>query len=221
MKRLVTVLCFATAVLSFTSAFALDLQRKGPNHETNKMHVNLNGAQAVFGCDDDIFYNAYYQATDDRFGNLFDFGGGAVLSEVAFAHYGFGFSGPYNYNLEIWDPTSCTFVVAKNNLVAADAAGGPVAEDVLTCGDNIFLAGTMLVAIDPNTCLASNDCYPDLLFDDQLNVACPMIINNVSTGPVCSDVSQFSGPFLLRVATDQCPTPARTHSWGQLKAIYR
>jgi hypothetical protein len=220
MKRTVTLLCLAALALSFTSAFALDLQRKGANHDS-RQHVNLNSAQAVFGCDDGIFYNAYFQNSDDRLGNLFDFGSGAVLSEVTFAHYGYGFSGPYNYDLEIWDPASCTFVVAKNNLVASDAANNVAVEDVGTCADNIFLAGTMLVAIDPNTCLAPNDCYPDLLFDDQIDVACPMIINNASTVPACFDISPFSGPFLLRVATDECPTPARPHSWGQLKAIYR
>ena len=31
-------------------------------------------AQAVLGCDDGFAYGAWYQGTNDRFGNLFDFG---------------------------------------------------------------------------------------------------------------------------------------------------
>jgi len=220
MKRTAIALCLVAGVLSFSSAFALDLQRKSLN-PANPRQVELNSAQAVLGCDDGVFFSGWFQGTDDRVGNVFDFGSGAVLSEVAFVHYGFGFSGPYNYDIEIWDQASCTFVAAKNNLVAADAAGAVQIEDVLLCADNLFVAGNMVVTIDPNTCANPTDCYPDVLFDDQIFVACPIIIGNASTSPVCNDVSDFGGPFLLRVAIDECPTPTRTHSWGQVKAIYR
>jgi hypothetical protein len=220
MKRTVTTLCLAAAVLTFSSAFALDMATKTLSPD-NRQPVSLNSAQAILGCDDGNAASAYFQLTDARYGNLFDFGSGAVLSEVAFAHFGFGFSGPYNYDLEIWDPASCTFVVAKNGLVAGDAANAIASEDILLCPDNIFVAGEMVVTIDPNSCLAPDDCYPDLLFDDQINVACPVVVNNASTSPVCIDVSSQSGPFLLRVATDECPTPTKSHSWGQIKSIYR
>jgi hypothetical protein len=221
MKRTVTTLCLVAGVLSFSSAFALDLQRKNLNPDNNRQHVSLNSSQAIFGCDNGNAFNAYFQETDQRFGNTFDFGTGAVLSEVVFAHFGFGFSGPYNYDLEIWDAASCTMVLAKNNLVAGDAANDIAVEDVLLCPDNLFVAGKMVVTIDPNSCLEPTDCYPDLLFDDQISIACPVIINSASVAPVCIDARDFNGPFLLQVATDQCPTPTKSHSWGQVKAIYR
>jgi hypothetical protein len=220
MKRSVTILCVVIGLLTVTSAFALDLSR----HSANPLPLNKpipNTTTAVLGCDDNYAYNAYYQGTDDRLGNIFDFGAGSLLSRVGFVHYGWGFPGPYNYDVEIWDPTSCTYAAGRNNLVASDAASNLVYEEVDLCPNEIFLTGYMVVTIDPNTCLASDDCYPDLMFDDQLNVFCPVIINNASTAPACYDVSSYNGPFLLRVETDNCPTPVQHRSWGALKSIYR
>jgi len=221
MRKLATTLLVLLGLAAATSAFALDLRpRLTGSH--SPVRVNSRGmTTAVLGCDDGYFANAYYQGTDDRLGNQFSFGSGTTLSRVAFAHYGFGFPGPYNYDIEIWDPTSCTFVTSKDNLIAADAANDIAVEDVDLCSDHIYLAGNLLVMLDPNSCLAPNDCYPDLLFDDQLDVECPWIINNASTGAICYDVAPYNGPFLLRIEVDNCPVPAKRTSWGELKTLYR
>jgi hypothetical protein len=221
MRKLATAFLVLLGLAVASNVFALDLRRHTmPNNHS--VRVNSPALiQAVLGCDDGVAANAYYQNTDDRLGNLFSFGASARLSRVAFAHYGFGFPGPYMYDIEIWDPASCTFVTAKNNLVAQDAANAIAVEDVDLCSDNILVSGNELVMIDPNSCLAPTDCYPDLLFDDQTGVVCPVIINNASTAPACYDVSPYSGPFLLRVETDNCPVPTKKTSWGELKTLYR
>lgn len=220
MRRLATTLLVTAGLVLATGASALDLNRKVAN-PTEPEYMAPFAVNAVLGCDNGNFFNAYFQATDDRLGNVFNFGSGSLLSAVTFVHFGYGFQGPYNYDLEVWDPSSCTIVVAKSGLVAADAAANPAVEIINTCGDQFYLTGNLAVMIDPNTCLDPTDCYPDLAFDNQLDVFCPFIINNATTSPACFDVSPFSGPFLLRVDVDNCPVPARPGSWGDLKAIYR
>jgi hypothetical protein len=220
MKRMATAVFVLAGLLAATGALALDMHRRAPvGHPL--LLTAPNSVNTVIGCDDNTFGSAYYQGTDDRLGNLFNFGSGSVLSAVGFYHYGFGFSGPYNYNLEIWDPASCTLVTAKNGLVAADAANAPVFDVVDTCPDQMYLTGNLAVMLDPNTCAAPSDCYPDLIFDDQINVTCPIIINNASTSPACYDVSTFNGPFMLRIDINDCATPTHKGSWGQLKSTYR
>ncbi len=179
------------------------------------------GALAFVGCDNGSPYSGYYQADDDRLGNLFDFGTSSRLSKVSFAHYGFGTPGPYNYGIDVWDPTSCTLVNARSGLVAGDAAAAVGVEDVDYCSSTLALSGVMVVALNPNSCNTPTDCYPDLLFDTQLNVFCPVVINSAESTPACYDVSPYNGPFLLRVEMDNCPTPTQNKTWGQLKSIYR
>jgi hypothetical protein len=221
MRKTATTLLVLLGLFAATSAFAVDVKKAGL---PTPRPVRLNATAILntpLGCDDGVEYNAYFQNTDDRIGNVFSFGSGATLSRLSFEHFGFGFPGPYNYNIELWDPTSCTFVAAKNGLIAQDAANDFVFEDVDLCSDNIHVAGDMIVTIDPNSCAAPNDCYPDVLFDDQLEVFCPVIINDASTSPACFDVSPISGPFILRVDINNCPVPAKKTSWGELKTLYR
>jgi hypothetical protein len=183
--------------------------------------VSPPSTNLVLGCDDNVVWSGYFQWADDRLGNLFDFGTGSTLSRVGFTHYGWGNAGPYDYDIEIWDPASCTFVAALNGLVAADAASTLGYEEVDMCQSGIVLSGNMVVTIDPNTCFSPTNCYPDLMFDDQLGVQCPVIINNATTAPACYDMSAYNGPFLLRIDVNNCPVPARHPSWGQLKSTYR
>lgn len=219
MRKFATLCLVALALASATTAFALDNQkRSGVTPHPGQLPITNT---AVLGCDNGTFFNAYFQAADDRIGNAFNFGSSSVLSRVSFLHFGFGFAGPYNYDLEIWDPVSCTRVAFKAGLVAGDAAGAERAELVELCADNITLSGNRIVAVWPKSCLAANDCYPDIAFDNQFDVACPYIINTASTTPVCNDVAPFSGPFLLRVETNACAVPTSTHSWGQVKSFYR
>jgi hypothetical protein len=212
--------CIVAGLLAATSAMALDQRHHTP--QLNPVRLTRPAStNAVLGCDDGVTYSGWYQGTDDRLGNLIDFGTGSVLSTVSFVHYDYGNPGPYNYNLEIWDPTSCTFVAAKNNLVAADIPNSNVLETVDLCSNALYLSGYMVVTIDPNSCVSATDCYPDLVFDDQVGVQCPVIIATASTSPTCYDVSSYGGPFLLRVETNGCATPTHRESWGHLKSIYR
>ena len=220
MNRLATTLLVIVCLCAATSAMALDLQSRG-THAGSGPLVRPASSTAVLGCDDGVDNSAWYQNTDDRIGNLFDFGTGAVLSSVEFTHFGYGFAGPYNYDVEVWDPASCTFVGAKNGLVAGNAAGQSATESVDMCSAGLYLTGYQMVTIDPNTCLNPGDCYPDVEFDDQLNVQCPVIIALATTAPACYDISSQGGPFLLRVGTNGCATPTKHNSWGQLKSVYR
>ena len=222
MSKVATTTLVLAGLLAATSALALDLPRKNQPLPGGTHLLRPESATAILGCDNGNTENAYFQDTNHRLGNLFNFGGGAVLSTVTFAHYGFGFAGPYNYDIELWDPVSCTFIAARNGLVAANAAAAIRTETVNLCPQNFFVTGNVIVTIDPNTCAAPNDCYPDMLYDDQLNVFCPIIVDaTVPAAADCYDQSSVTGPFLLRVETNNCPTPTKQGSWGDVKVLYR
>lgn len=222
MRKIATTTLVLLGLFAATSAFALDLPRKGQVPAGPHRTFTLESVNAVLGCDDGTPESAYFQDNVYRFGNLFDFGAGALLSSVEFAHYGFGFAGPYNYDIELWDATSCTFIASVNNLVAANAATAIQVETVPLCASNLYVDGPVVVALDANTCADPTDCYPDLLYDAQLNVLCPVIVD--ATNPAaadCYDQSSVSGPFLLRVETNNCPVPSKLDSWGKVKVLYR
>jgi hypothetical protein len=219
---MVTTSLVLLSLIVASSALALDLPRKNQPIPGDARSLRLESVNAVLGCDDGVADNAYFQDTNWRLGNLFDFGGGAVISTLQFVHFGYGFAGPYNYNIELWDPTSCTLISGVNGLVAQNAATALMVETVGLCPQNLYASGPVMVTIDPNSCLAANDCYPDLMYDDQIGVFCPVIVDaTVPAAADCYDQSSVSGPFLLRVETNNCPTPSRPGSWGGVKVLYR
>lgn len=198
-----------------TCAFALDLNKRGTQvPATTGFQLN-----ALFQCDDNTPSSAWYQDPGGVYGNVFSFPAGSRLTNVVFQHYGFGFAGPYAYDIEVWDGTSCTFIGSRNGLSAANAASTIRTETVDLCAQNLTVAGNIIVGVDANTCAAPDDCYPDVIYDDQLNVACPVIVD--IAGGVCIDVSDQAGPFILRVNTNNCPVPTIPSSWGKVKTLYR
>lgn len=222
MPKFATTSLVLIGLLAATSALAYDLQRKDLPIPGHGRLMRPESATAILGCDNGTAFSAFFQGTNDRLGNVFNFGAGAIISTVEFAHYGFGTPGPYNYDLELWDPTSCTFISAVNGFVAADAASAVQVEVLNLCPENLYVAGDVIVALDPNTCPAPNDCYPDLLFDDQINVFCPVVVDaTLPAAADCYDQSSVAGPFLLRVETNNCPTPTKQGSWGNVKVLYR
>jgi hypothetical protein len=216
MKRFAIAFVVLASLALASSAPAIDFNQKSVMPETTAPDFTM--AQ-VLACDNGNPQSAYFQSDVGRYGNLFNLGNGARLSHLEFAHFGFGFPGPYNYDLELWDPTSCTLVLAVNGLVAQDAANDIMVESVDLCPRNLTAAGNVIVAIDANSCATPSDCYPDVLYDPQLNVFCPVIVD-ASTGQ-CFDVSADSGPFLLRLEIDNCAVPTVPKTWGAVKNIYR
>jgi hypothetical protein len=221
MRRLATVSLVLAGLLVATVAFAVDFNHKstlpaGPEPGQQQLQFAL---ASVLACDDGNPASGYYQWDTARYGNIFTLPAGTRLSAVEFAHYGFGFSGPYDYDLEMWDATSCTMIAEIPGLVAQDAASGIGVEQVYLCPFNLVMGGNVIVAIDANTCPDPTDCYPDLLFDDQVGVFCPFIVD-ATTGE-CVDVSANGGPFLLRLEINGCPVPALPRTWGSMKSLYR
>lgn len=216
MKRFAIAFVVLASLALASSAPAIDFNQKPAMPETTA--PNFTMAQ-VLACDNGNPQSAYFQRDDSRYGNYFSLGGGARLSHLEFAHYGFGFSGPYNYDIELWDPTSCTMVLAVNGLVAQDAANDIAVELVDLCPRNLTAAGDLVVAIDANSCIDPTDCYPDVLFDNQINVFCPVIVD--AAAGQCFDVSSEGGPFMLRLEIDNCPVPTVPKTWGAVKNIYR
>jgi hypothetical protein len=210
-----TAFLVLTSLLVASSAMAVDFTPKGKVPTGGRPPVLNLG---VLGCDNGNAFSAYYQGTDERFGNRLSFGASAQLSTVEFAHFGFGFPGPYLYDLEMWDPTSCTMIVSVDNLVAGDASASIQVETIPLCLQGIQLSGDVLVTLDPNTCLDPTDCYPDLIYDDQVNIACPYGIS-ATAFPSCINLS--TGAFLLRAEIDGCPTPSVSRTWGAVKSLYR
>jgi hypothetical protein len=227
MKKLATAAFAVLALTAATSALALDVHQ--PVNGTRVINptktlprvLSPTHIHAFVGCTDGVPASAYYFYADDRMGNLFDFGTGTQLTKLQFAHYGYGTPGPYDYDIELWDPFSCTFISSKNNLVAADAAASIQVETVDLCSANLYSTGLTVVTIDANTCNDPTDCYPDLLYDDQIDVFCPVIISNASTSAACYDVSGFNGPFLMIGEFNNCTSGIKQTTWGNLKNIYR
>jgi len=200
-----------------TCAMALDTQKR-PMMTTQPEGTGFR-VDALFQCDDNVTNNAYFQDPNGRYGNVFSFPAGSRLTNVVFVHFGYGFAGPYAYDIEVWDATSCTYFGGRNGLSAANAAAAFRTETVDLCAQNLVVSGDYAVTVDANSCAAPDDCYPDVMWDDQLFVACPVIIDAI--GGVCIDVSDQSGPFLLRVNTNNCPVPTIPSSWGNVKTLYR
>lgn len=204
-------LCLATC------AMALDMNRRPVTtlpEATGGFELN-----ALFQCDNNSPSSAYYQDPNGRYGNVFAFPAGSFLSSMQFVHFGFGFAGPYLYDVEVWDAASCTYVGGRNGLIAQNAATALRTENVDMTAANLCLNGEYIVAIHAHTCAAPDDCYPDVVYDDQFNVYCPVIID--APNGVCIDVSAQSGPFLLRANTTECITDVRPSSWGKVKTLYR
>lgn len=217
MKLLATSLLLLAGLVSASAVLATDFSQK--SHIAGKPMPTFKVA-AVFQCDNGNLNSGFFQDDGTGFGNNFNFGASSNVDAVEFVHFGFGFAGPYNYDLEFWDKTSCTKITSIDGLVAADAGAVAQLEHIDTC-PNLNLTGEVIVAVDPNTCLAPNDCYPDLIFDDNtINNPCPYYVDLGGAG--CGSLASFgSGAFLLRVETDNCPTPTHKGSWGALKQIYR
>jgi hypothetical protein len=214
MKRAIATFVLAGLTVA-SAAFAVEFTTKAPLPNASQ----VEGLLAILACDNGTPSSAYFQDDTGRYGNRFSFGGGASIKTLTFAHFGFGFSGPYNYDIEFYDPASCTIIDSVDGLVAADAASAVQVEVVDLCPENIVLSGDVLVTIDSNSCLDPTDCYPDVLFDTQVGVFCPYVVFPAAFA--CFDVSAQSGPFLLRVETD-CPgVPVAPKSWGSVKQIYR
>jgi len=204
------------------SAQAISL-KKSPVGESRQNPVDFT----LVGCDDGFEFNALFQGNANSYGNVFNFGAvSSQLDRIEFYHCGWNtLGGPYDYNVELWDRATCTRVAVAVGKQAADAfdCSGPspsVLEVEALCNDNLRSVGQTIVAIDPNSCAAPNDCYPDLTFDDQIFITCPFTI---AQGPpaVCSDVSGSFGPFLLRIDLNGCQTSIPEHSWGGIKTLYR
>lgn len=216
MRRFAIAFMVLAGLTVAAAAGAVDFGQKAALPQNLSLQFTLS---QVLACDNGNPASGFYQADIYRYGNLFSLGGGARLSHVTFAHYGFGFSGPYNYDLEMYDLASCTLVAAVNGLVAQDAANDIMVETVDLCPQNLTLAGDVIVAIDANTCASASDCYPDLLFDNQINVLCPYILDPATHE--CVDISSEAGPFILRLEIDNCPVPVVPGTWGNLKQLYR
>src|SRR5690349_17322606 len=122
MKSVVSTLLVLAVLASATTAFAVDFNRKStaiPGGSATHVRYSVN---ALLFCDDAVQNNAYFQGTNQAFGNSFNFGASSRLSSVDFFHFGFGFSGPYAYDLVLYDKASCTLITTVPGLVAADAA---------------------------------------------------------------------------------------------------
>lgn len=210
MQRFVTTAVFAS-LLCAAPAFAFESAKtphRGPSPPVNT---------AVLQCDDGVDFSAFFQLDTRRYGNNFNFGLGSRLTSVEITHFGyFTLSGPYLFDIELWDGTTCTFISSVDNLAAADAFDHTEVETFNVCPANLVAAGSVNVVIDANSCAAPNDCYPDIEFDDTFPT-CQRII----TPPATCQTATNGGNFLLRVDLNNCPTPTLPMSWGSVKQRYR
>ena len=212
--RLATTALVLASLLPAGAALAFDVR---PLRTATNPNFTLN----VLACDNGIDYNAFFQDDHRRYGNDFNFGPNPVqLSSVEFTHNGyFELFGPYLFDVELWDPATCTFIASADNLAANDAFYGPVTESFNLCPEQLFGHGLVSVVIDANSCYASNDCFPDISFDDEAPGTCNRIITPGSPN-FCQNLPAV-GDFLLRVDLNNCATGSRPATWGTIKSRYR
>lgn len=216
MKGRAVAILVSSGLCAATVATAMDIE---PRVASPGMRSSGFQLTALFSCDNANPFNAYFQDDVGRYGNVFTFPADSRLNSIEFVHFGYGFSGPYDYDVEVWDRATCTYIGGHDGLSAADAANQTATEMVDLCPDNLVVAGEVVVAIDANSCIDPTDCYPDVMFDNQMGIVCPVVVD-ASTN-TCFDQSADAGPFLLRVVTDNCPTAVVPTGWGRLKVLYR
>jgi hypothetical protein len=207
------------AVTLVGSAAATDFQIK-PGSSTP---LNFSPRTAYY-CNGTVGENAFYQWNDTAYGNAYDVGVGGPLSYLDFFHNGYGLAGPYEYHVVVYDSATCTQMCDFGSLFAGDAAAGATEEIVDVCAYNCFVTGAVIVALRPMTCLAANDCYPDLMWDATGALGCGSIIDYSTTPEGCFQVLSANGivDFLFGIYVDECPpTATESTTWGSVKGLYR
>lgn len=157
--------------------------------------------------------NAFYQYAIYAYGNALSVGTGGPLTTLDFVHNGYGFAGPYNYTLWVYDEATCTVVGSIPGLVAPDAAAGSIQTLVDLCPYDLAVSGDIIVAIQGQSCYNATDCYPDVEFDYAPNPVdgCGMRIE-VGVPNTCVQILSTNGvvDFLLGVVVDECAPPPVT-----------
>lgn len=166
------------------------------------------------------------QDTLTRFGTGFDLGEGTRVSRVGFWHFGFEtIHGPYTYDLEFWDMTTCARLGVVTDLVAADDFMEPKYEEIDVCAAGITLRGRVAFTIWPRTVIGGSS-YPVIL--KRFESSPPGCYGYWATftpsipppySQVACDRPEYS--FLIQVDINDCPVPAARSSWGRLKIGYR
>lgn len=196
------------------SAAAMDFTATAkPTGDASQLQATRYGV----ACAGINFDSAFYQDDTKIFGNQMDAGAGGQLTTLNFKHKGYGFSGPYSYNLFVYDFATCTQVYAEFGLTAADAAAGAVTEVVDLTPYNWSVTGFFFIGIQPLTCLAVGDCYPDVGFDYDALTPAPVVSGCGSAvdltdplAPWCYAITTTDPlpvDFLMNVAIADPPAP--------------
>jgi hypothetical protein len=161
------------------------------------VHHQATGPREVYQCDDGWLDNGYYQNQGYVYGNAYDFGTGGYLAYVSFWHSGwFTWSGPSQYNLRIYDDLTCTEIATLGPFTADDAYSGDVEEIEYLNSWGVNITGQVGVLLEPLSCVAPNDCYPCVYFDQTGDFdGCDRVFS-IST-PDCTPY--FNGDFVFRV----------------------
>lgn len=175
--------------------------------------AQLEASRSLIYCAGVNFDSAFYQDALYAYGNALSVGAGAhVLTTLDFVHYGYGFSGPYDYDLLVYDAATCTVVGEVTGLVASDAAANNVQELVDLCPYNLVVTGDLLVLIHPLTCLSPTDCYPDVGMDFSTPPDGCGSRAEVGVPGTCVQILSSSGvvDFLQGITIDECAPPVPT-----------
>jgi hypothetical protein len=170
------------------SAAAMDIKSTGDPIQAARYGVSCAGIN---------FDSAFYQHPLTVYGNTLDAGTGGQLTTLTFTHKGYGFVGPYSYNLFVFDPATCTKLYEQDGLSAANAAAGAVTETVPLTAYNWSVTGFFLIGIEPLTCAAATDCYPDVGFDYDALTPTPVVGGCGSA----VDLTDPLNPFCYQIQT--------------------
>ncbi len=185
-----------------STASAADLTKGTPANATS-----FEPTRDMIYCSGVNADNAFYENGIYAYGNMLSVGEeNHTLTTLDFLHYGWGFAGPYDYDLLVYDALTCTVVHEVNGLVAADAAEQDVQELVDLCPYNMVVTGDLFVLIHPLSCYVPTDCYPDLYFDISTPPDGCGVRAEVGVPESCVQILSSSGvvDFLQGITIDEC-----------------
>lgn len=172
----------------------------------------VSHSRSLVYCVGSNYDNAFYENGIYAYGNALTMDGSGPLTTLDFYHDGYGFVGPYDYTLFVYDAATCTVIGSVPGLVAGDAAAGLIEEVVDLCPYDLAVTGDIVVAIQPQSCIVPTDCYPDIGFDVTTPPAGCGMRATVGVDGSCVQILSTSGvvDFLLGVTFNECAAPPVT-----------
>ncbi len=221
------ILTFVMACAVATSAISAELAyRDVSSTPVFDMPPGATAAQSTYQCWLGAPDNSFIQMPLERYGVGWQLPQGSLLSRVGFIYSGWQDThGPYPYDLELWNVTTCQRVWTKSGLWAPDAFDGPAYCEVELCGEGLVVGGDMALLVHP-LMERSGTMWPMLMTEWGAEQGCMSYVDRLDPQipppwqqTSCSRSTGMT--FMFSLDINDCPVPTTRRSWGGLKTHYR